>query len=448
MKKFLAAALACSLIVSMTACKSGTESASGVSSDAGTVADNSSEASSEVGSDISEDTAESDAVSEETSDEEIEEIPYVLGGELTPTMIANSRYNVGNQVRLAKVIKKLQAGEEVTVAYLGGSITQGSSAGDDKCYARLTTNWLEEKFPEAKINYVRAGIGATGSYIGVHRADRDVLAYSPDLVFIDFSVNDTTERTATNKETYEGLLRKLWKAESAPAIVTIAMTQQDGTSFQEYHGEIVKKYDIPMISYRNAILDIIDKGYIQWTDISDDNIHPNIPGHQVLTDLITNYLQSVIDNVDSVTGEESNFDVADAVTKYEDASVLTSENTTPKSLGGFAVKSGLFGNFSEAWMVRSTEGAFTDDDAIVFEAECNNVGLLYGKLTSNAGKAEVYVDDNLCATIDADFTGGWGSYVEFAEVASDLGEGVHTIKIVPVSVDHAAAFYVSGIALS
>lgn len=448
MKKFLAAALACSLIVSMTACKSGTESASGVSSDAGTVADNFSEASSEVGSDISEDTAESDAVSEETSDEETEEIPYVLGGELTPTMIANSRYNVGNQVRLAKVIKKLQAGEEVTVAYLGGSITQGSSAGDDKCYARLTTNWLEEKFPEAKINYVRAGIGATGSYIGVHRADRDVLAYSPDLVFIDFSVNDTTERTATNKETYEGLLRKLWKAESAPAIVTIAMTQQDGTSFQEYHGEIVKKYDIPMISYRNAILDVIDKGYIQWTDISDDNIHPNIPGHQVLTDLITDYLRSVIDNVDSITGEESNFDVADAVTKYEDASVLTSENTTPKSLGGFAVKSGLFGNFSEAWMVRSTEGAFTDDDAIVFEAECNNVGLLYGKLTSNAGKAEVYVDDNLCATIDADFTGGWGSYVEFAEVASDLGEGVHTIKIVPVSVDHAAAFYVSGIALS
>lgn len=448
MKKFLAAALACSLIVSMTACKSGTESASGVSSDAGTVADNSSEASSEVGSDISEDTTESDAVSEETSDEETEEIPYVLGGELTPTMIANSRYNVGNQVRLAKVIKKLQAGEEVTVAYLGGSITQGSSAGDDKCYARLTTNWLEEKFPEAKINYVRAGIGATGSYIGVHRADRDVLAYSPDLVFIDFSVNDTTERTATNKETYEGLLRKLWKAESAPAIVTIAMTQQDGTSFQEYHGEIVKKYDIPMISYRNAILDVIDKGYIQWTDISDDNIHPNIPGHQVLTDLITDYLRSVIDNVDSITGEESNFDVADAVTKYEDASVLTSENTTPKSLGGFAVKSGLFGNFSEAWMVRSTEGAFTDDDAIVFEAECNNVGLLYGKLTSNAGKAEVYVDDNLCATVDADFTGGWGSYVEFAEVASDLGEGVHTIKIVPVSVDHAAAFYVSGIALS
>lgn len=443
MKKFLAAALVCSMIVSVTACSNSTESGSAVTSDSSvSSADNSSAVS------VSSEAATSEVTSDDTSSEEIEEIQYVLGGELTPTMIANSRYNVGNQVRLANVIKKLQAGEEVTVAYLGGSITQGSSAGDDKCYARLTTNWLEEQFPDATINYVRAGIGATGSYIGVHRADRDVLAYDPDLVFIDFSVNDTTERTATNKESYESLLRKLWKSESAPAIVTIAMTQQDGTSFQEYHGEIVKKYDIPMISYKNAILDVIDKGYIQWTDISDDNIHPNIPGHQVLTDLITNYLQSVIDNVDSITGEESNFDIADPVTKYENASVLTSADTEPKSLGGFAVKSGLFGNFSEAWMIRSTEGEFSEDDAIVFEAECNNVGILYGKLTSNAGKAEIYVDDTLCATIDSDFSGGWGSYVEFMEVATDLGEGVHTIKVVPVSTGSAAAFYVSGIALS
>lgn len=450
MKKFLAAALVCSMIVSVTACSNGAESGSAVNSDSSVSSDGSSSevSSADNSSEASSADTSSEVTSDNTSSEEIEEIPYVLGGELTPTMIANSRYNVGNQVRLAKVIKKLQAGEEVTVAYLGGSITQGSSAGDNLCYARLTTNWLEEKFPEAKINYVRAGIGATGSYIGVHRADRDVLSHDPDLVFIDFSVNDTTERTLTNKEAYEGLLRKLWNYKSAPAIVTIAMTQENGTSFQEYHGEIVKKYDIPMISYKNAILDVINKGYIKWTDISDDNIHPNIPGHQVLTDLITNYLQSVIDNVDNITGEESNFDIADPVTKYENATVLTSENTTPASLGGFTVKSGLFGNFSEAWMIRSTDGEFTEDQAMVIEAECSNVGILYGKLTSNAGKAEIYVDDNLCATIDADFSGGWGSYVEYMEVATDLGEGVHTIKIVPVSTGSAAAFYVSGIALS
>lgn len=446
MKKFVSIALCSALIISLCACKDNGAS-NGASTDVS--ASDSVPAGDGTPADTSADTADTTASSApDATASDIEEVPYVLGGELTPTMIANSRLNVGNQVRLAKTIKKLQAGEKVTVAYLGGSITQGSSAGDDKCYARLTTNWLEEKFPDAEINYVRAGIGATGSYIGVHRADRDVLAYSPDLVFIDFSVNDTTERTEINKQAYESLLRKLLKAESAPAVVTIAMTMDDGTSFQQYHEEIVKKYDVPMISYKNAILDVIDKGYIKWTDISDDNIHPNIPGHQVLTDIITNYLQSVIDNVDAISGEDISLDVADPVTKYENAYVLESANTTPESLGGFSKKSGLFGNFSEAWMVRSTEGEFTADDAIVFKASGTNIGILYGKLTSNAGIVEIYIDDELCDTINADFSGGWGNYVEFAEVATGLAEGEHTIKIVPVSTGSAAAFYVSGIAIS
>ena len=447
MKKFLAAALAAVLAVSMTACSGDTSSdvsdavsASDVTSGDTSVDDTSADTSADTDTDTGADT---------DTDEEIEEVAYVLGGEITPTMIANSRYNEGNQVRLAGVIKKLQAGEEVTVAYLGGSITQGTSAGDDLCYARLTTNWLEEQFPDATVNYVNAGIGATGSYIGVHRADEQVLAYEPDLVFIDFSVNDTSDRMTINNAAYESLLRKLWFADSSPAIVTIAMTQDNGTSVQESHGEIARRYDIPMISYKNAILDVINKGYIAWTDISDDNIHPNVAGHQVLTDLITSYLQSVIDNLDSITGEESDLsNIAENGDKYVNAKLLMSSDTTPVSTGGFAIKTGAFGGFNDPWMIRSTEGEFSEEDALVFEVEAKNIGILYGMLTSNAGKAEVYIDDVLYTTIDADFTGGWGSYVEFAEIASFDETSTHTVRIVPVSTGSAAAFYVSALAVS
>lgn len=441
MKKFTVIALVCAMVLSMTACGTKTEPEN----------TNTPDTSASSGS-IAADTPDTEASAggeEQTPAEEIEEVPYVLGGELTPTMIANSRYNVGNQVRLAGVIKKLQAGEEVTVAYLGGSITQGTSAGNDLCYARLTTNWIEEQFPEAKVNYVNAGIGATGSYIGVHRADEQVLAYSPDLVFIDFSVNDTYDRMDINRASYESLLRKLWLSESAPALVCIAMTQDNGTSVQEAHGEICKKYDIPMISYHDAILDVIDKGYIKWTDISDDNIHPNVPGHAVLSAMITNYLQSVIDNVDSISGEESDFSaVSEAGQKYQNAHFLFSSNTTPKSMGGFTIKSGYFGGFDSPWMVRATDGQFSEDDAIEFEVEAMNIGILYGKLTGNSAKADVFIDGEYRTTLDGDFTGGWGNYVEFAEIATFISEGTHTIKIVPQSKDGAAAFYVSAIALS
>lgn len=453
MKKFTAIAAAAALVLSLTACKNDAVSDSGPSvSDSGAAGGNVS-GGADNGGGVSSDDTESDvtdgANSESEPQEELEEIPYTLGGELTPTMIANSRYNVGNQARLAEFFKKLQAGGEVTVAFLGGSITQGSSAGNDLCYARLTANWIQEQFPDAKVNYVNAGIGATGSYIGVHRCDRDVLSHEPDIVFVDFSVNDTTERTELNKLTYESLMRKLWSAESSPAIVTIAMTQDDGTSFQDYHGEIVKRYDLPMISYKDAILDIIDKGYIKWTDISDDNIHPNVPGHALLTDLITDYLRSVIDDLDNISGEESDFSQpAESGEKYLNAKLLTPADTEPVSLGAFAVREAAFGGFNGSWMLKSSDGQLTEEDGIEFKVTAKNIGILYGKTISNSVKADVYIDGELVTTLDTDFSGGWGNYAEFAELSAFSEEGEHTLKIVPRSKDGAAAMYISAIAVS
>ncbi|MCM3781624.1 hypothetical protein M3231_01440 [Neobacillus mesonae] len=44
-------------------------------------------------------------------------------------MIARSRLNKGNNVRLKRAIKKVrQEGEPVVIAYIGGSITQGTGA--------------------------------------------------------------------------------------------------------------------------------------------------------------------------------------------------------------------------------------------------------------------------------------------------------------------------------
>lgn len=456
MKKISAIALCAALMLTMTACggtgnsNENSTGGSGSSGSRSTVSDNSTGTGGNSGDSASDNQSTPNENSGDTSSEPApEEIPYTLGGELTPTMIANSRYNVGNRVRLANVIKKLQAGEDVTVAYLGGSITQGTSAGDNLCYARLTTNWLEEKFPDAKITYVNAGIGATGSYIGVHRADSQVLSKNPDLIFIDFSVNDTTERAETNKETYASLLRKLWNHSSNPAIVTIAMTQDNGTSFIEYHGEVVKAFDIPMISYKDAILDIIDKGYIKWTDISDDNIHPNVPGHALLTDLITNYLQSVIDDLDNISGAESDFAaVTDIGNTYVNAKLLVSGEVEPTKLGVFEATTMNFGNFRNPWIIRSTDGQFGDDAGIEFEFEGANVGVLYSKLTTNSCLIDVAVDGEVVKTINTAFPGGWGNYVEFEQVATGLSEGKHTITITPKSQDGPAIFYLSAIAVS
>ena len=113
----------------------------------------------------------------------------------------------GNTERIAKVLKKAENKEPVTLAYLGGSITQGSlSSAPDTCYAALTTKWWKKQYPETEFTYVNGGIGGTTSQFGVSRVESDILTYQPDFVIIEFSVND--ENTLFFRETYEGLVRK------------------------------------------------------------------------------------------------------------------------------------------------------------------------------------------------------------------------------------------------
>ena len=54
---------------------------------------------------------------------------------------------------------------------------------------------------------------------------------------------------------------------------------------------------------------------------------------------------------------------------------------------------------------------------------------------TSACSADVYVDDELVTTLNADFSGGWGNYVECAELKSFDTAGEHTVKIVPKGVE-------------
>ena len=471
MKKFLAIIMAGAMVLSMAGCSGGNSSANSADSDsqqtsaADSSADNTNSADNADNTDSTVSTADAaDSNASDASDSSA--LPIAMKPDLLSAAIQDKlgldqqtadkaaedmlpllMYTQGNPARIAKVIKKLQAGEEVTIAYLGGSITQGTGADNENCYAALTTKWIENQYPDAK-----AGIGATGSYIGVHRCDAQVLSHNPDLVFIDFSVNDESQNNAINKLTYEGLIRKIWKHSSNPGIICIAMTQDNGTSVQECHGEVTEKYSVPFVSYHDAMLNFLNTNDVQWSDISGDNIHPNMSGHAILSAMLTTYLQYVTDNLDSIDDADPELAPAgDDGAKYENAVLLTTDEAQPVSTGAFEMKAMDFGGFKNPWIAKlPADAEITDDDAFVIEVEAQNIGLLYAKLTSNAGKADVYVDDELVATIDADFTGGWGNYVQFAQVKSFMDTGKHTLKIVPKAGTEGKpfAFYISGITIS
>ncbi len=110
---------------------------------------------------------------------------------------------------LPNCLAKLRAGGEVRIAYLGGSITAQDG------WRPKSLNWFREQFPRAKVSEINAAIGGTGSDLGVFRLRHDVLEHKPDLLFVEFAVNDSGTPPQQIYRCMEGIVRQTWKNDPA-----------------------------------------------------------------------------------------------------------------------------------------------------------------------------------------------------------------------------------------
>jgi hypothetical protein len=107
---------------------------------------------------------------------------------------------------LPNVFAKLAEGAEVRVAYLGGSITEQPG------WRVKSLLWFQTQFPSAEVKEINAAVGGTGSDLGAFRVDSDVIEKRPDLLFVEFAVNDRSTESDVIRKAVEGIVRKTWKA--------------------------------------------------------------------------------------------------------------------------------------------------------------------------------------------------------------------------------------------
>lgn len=350
--------------------------------------------------------------------------PVILADGPTEAMMERAILNQGNTDRLKAVINKAKESGEITVAYIGGSITQGSSPSNfNNAYVNQTTAWLESTLG-VTVNHINAGIGATDSYIGVHRADADVIEKNPDLVFVEFAVNDVS--VEKNTASYDSLLYKLLNAPSQPAVISLIMTQENGTSLTAVHETVAKHYDIPIISYRDVVYPEVVAGNLMWAVISPDNIHPNDAGHTLLSQLIQKYLTDVIADAEGFgTAKPDTQYTAFAGNIYADATMgnRDSDRITVVSEGGFT-EAPSFQCFKNGW------GTKTAGSVITFEIEAKNIGIVYKKFTSGLSTmAKISIDGEEIDILDGDFINGWGDYAESQILLSSDETKVHTVEV-------------------
>lgn len=142
-------------------------------------------------------------------------------------IITQSLLHAGNNKRLKAAMNKAIKGEEVTIAYIGGSITQGAGAKPihTECYAYQSYLRFKDLFGTnggENIHFVKAGVGGTPSELGVIRYERDILrdgSVTPDIVVVEFAVNDEGDETKGN--CFESLCLKILSADHQPAVILL-----------------------------------------------------------------------------------------------------------------------------------------------------------------------------------------------------------------------------------
>ena len=227
-------------------------------------------------------------------------------------ILERSLMQTGDNTRLKAFLEKAKRGKDVTVAFIGGSITQGAGAIPitTESYAYKTwegiRGFLAPMTPSGtgeNIHLIKAGVGGTSSEFGMIRFERDVQregTVQPDLVVIEYAVND--EGDETKGLCYESLTRKCLALKddegTGCAVLLLFAVFADDFNLQERLGPVGVRYKLPCVSIKDGVTEQFYKPFGQGRVLSKsqffyDSYHPSNIGHTIMADSILNLIRTV-----------------------------------------------------------------------------------------------------------------------------------------------------------
>lgn len=327
-------------------------------------------------------------------------------------MISRSFLSSGNNARIQSFLRRARAGEDVSVAFIGGSITQGAGAVplQDYCYPRQTVEGLRRRYG-SQIRYIKAGVGGTPSETGLMRYDRDINRDGklPDLVVVEFAVNDAGDET--EGVFYESLVRHILNQPNHPALILIFAVFANDWNLKRRLAPIGYRHQVPMVDILEAVSPQFSRKegrVITKRQYFYDVYHPSNLGHRIMADGILNLIDRLdhqqpeqeprgyvppyygADYEDLVLVDRSQNTVGAVITPGSFTAVDTELQAVP--LDDAAANTGMF---PHNWM--KAEGS----DPFVLEVECRKLVLEFKDTHSDTfGKAIVTIDGEKHRVLD------------------------------------------------
>lgn len=344
--------------------------------------------------------------------------------------------------------QRASKGASLNVAFLGGSLTWGAQATDPlrTSYRALVSQRLRETYPQAHFTFEDAAIGGTGSQLAAFRLERDVLAYRPDLVFLDFTINDDpySAPVIDRLASYESLVRRLVQA-GIPVVQMILPAKRDvlphpaPRPLDAKHKEIGDAYNLAIGDAVALVQSRVAEGKAtpdQLWDVAGDDTHPGDAGYALYAEVAWNALRQGIEQnkICRVPASMLNPETYMTVNRY----LLVEVNPLPR---GWQVanpnRSAIAFDFTPSrWMGRlavATRGAgeVQSPEPLVLTVQGRNL-LFFGEATMKSGKYRVLVDGKEVKAQDLGKISPHGNWRYVEMIAQGLdASAAHRVEIIP-----------------
>lgn len=156
-------------------------------------------------------------------------------------------------------------------------------------YPYILLKKLKEQYPYAVINVIATAIGGETSWQGQKRFKKDVLTHNPDILLIDYALNDRSIGLEKAKQSWEKMIKKALQRDIKIILLTPSPDQRVDILAPENQLELhAKQIRQLALKYHIGLADPFTKfqkismagGHIE-NYMSHVN-HPNEKGHEII----------------------------------------------------------------------------------------------------------------------------------------------------------------------
>jgi acyl-CoA thioesterase I len=212
----------------------------------------------------------------------------------------------GDQTALRALFTKMKQGGRYVIGFEGGSITRGekviSTPGTtlDQTYTWEVYRWFQATFPKSTFDLENDAVSGTSSGQGAERYPTFAAQYKPDLVIVDFAVNDNyfvVDGNAGEVQVWYGqLMNEIVAGGAIPIALETVLPDCENAQWPDETA--YASLNLPlMISEKDAICPLIAGGQLPQSDWNADGTHPNVFGHEILSQLVTQNFNRIIESM-------------------------------------------------------------------------------------------------------------------------------------------------------